>query len=784
MGIIPFITSEPVEPRTKYLRMSNDISEAFSSKMRSDNTVGFILSELRMIGSIGEGVSRRSTNDITQIMNNYLRSLNGFGVQSQGRYLNALGNFSGLRSDNTIGFLTNYARNLNSFGMNSQIRSICAFGTLEGKRSLNDFSIGVFKGLRSANDLSDHGESVQNAMRLINSVCEIDSHGLRSLNVLSFGIADILRSLNEVSEYNDPARSYQRLLGSSGTETIRRLVSELPEGMHNVSRSSNDLSEFDEGMSKQFRLLGSLSNESKLRLSNDIMSGKFLPLRMSNELSEFPGYVSMRLINEVADIDRMSKKERMIVEISDYNMPRPVTRSMSYQFLIDDIDVTDKITEWSFTYDQGNVHNVFSASFINRDLFDSIDTEEGKDRSRVEIRVGSRSILFCLETKTGDQVKTQIGGRSRSALNDDLPDSENKLFFSKSAISAKEMAESVLRLDNLIWEIPDWSLPAGYEFYGTPIGCVTDIASTARAVVRCADNGDLVVRRRWPERPVWLYSSQSDISYDTTSILSDGYTREYGTGFDAIHVQGRSPELSLPELEIEEQSPVRGSTVHIRLYYSLEFLNSSQIMNHFVTAGILRYSNSVSEDRTEVVTFNSGTANVAKPVYWINEITWIGHSCGPVKWNIGNKGLRVDGNLGEFGIARVSYKTQYDRYSLSRHDIEMILAVFMVYGPDVSVIVRMNGGTKEAPALSDEKITGVPIAVEAGTAELDNTRYDRMVINCDAPYDDNAIDGVIAHFDHHDIKAVGNFVIRSVTTTSKGPQIKNQLVIEQPITGV
>jgi hypothetical protein len=306
-----------------------------------------------------------------------------------------------------------------------------------------------------------------------------------------------------------------------------------------------------------------------------------------------------------------------------------------------------------------------------------------------------------------------------------------------------------------------------------------NIVASARAVVRCADDGTVVVRRKKTVRPVYMGDAEPDVEYDTDTILSDNYSVEYGTGFDAIKIQGWSPEITLPELELEESSPVRGTTVHIRVWPGkVEKTGDPSAVETFVTAGVLLFEGHETEELEEIVTFNSGSASVSKPISAVVASEWIGYDAGEISYDISGKDLRLSGE--RHGIARFRYVTSYQRYRLQQHNIEMILAVWSLWGQDVSVVVRMNGGTNMVPdGISDNLLTGVPIAVEAGTAELDNTRYDSIVVNAEAPYYDNAIDGNIAHFDHVDINAVGNFMIESVATSFSGPQIKQSLKVRQ-----
>ena len=542
----------------------------------------------------------------------------------------------------------------------------------------------------------------------------------------------------------------------------------------------NEISDRGPGTDVSFMASNSISSGVILSVAmNEISFGKTLEGMILNEISGSPSMITGMASNEISDIDRMSITGMMSNEISDYNDPRPAWRSVEWKILFDGIDITDKIDDGlSFTESESSPHNQFSASSMNRDLFFAMDPEEKKDQARIEIRVGTRSVLFCFEKKSGDQVSFQIWGRSKSALDDDVPKSTTRLLRSSLPISAMEMAASVLETNNLEWKIDDWVLPANYEFEGTPLGCVLNIAETARSVVRCADDGTIIVRRKWPVRPVYMGTVEPDVSYNMENILSDSYSTEHGTGFDAIRVQGWSPVITLPELEVEESSPVIGTTVHIRVWPGhVERSGKPTIIETFVTAGVLIFEGPMSEEKNEIVTFNSGSSSVAKPISNITSFEWIGYDAGQVSFDIGGKELRLSEE--KHGLAHIGYVTEYDRYRLQQHNIEMILAVWSMWGPDVSVTIRMNGGQNMAPSISDEMLTGVAIAVDAGTAELDDTRYDTVIIPAEVPYYDEARDGATASFDHIDVNAIGNFKIESVITTFSGPQVKQTLKVKQ-----
>jgi len=345
---------------------------------------------------------------------------------------------------------------------------------------------------------------------------------------------------------------------------------------------------------------------------------------------------------------------------------------------------------------------------------------------------------------------------------------------------ASELADSLTNYCPVDWQAPDWVVPIEFNFSGYPIDGILALAAQIKAVVRCQDDGSLLVRKRRPIRPIYMDSGSADINYDRTLLISLSQAEEGSSGYNAIEVSGWTPEMFIPQLILEdvESGPVIGQTVFIRVYWAGHPVS---VIDTYITNGILTPIGDglfFNDEIETTVQFKSGNASLSLPIHTLVSWEWIGDAGGEITYTQYGNELIIPNNT--FRVAKIKYRSRYQRYSLSGTNVELLIAVLYLQPTDeIRMQVRTSDEPVWSPEISAEWLTDENITIERGTAEIDAMKYRKSVISVEAPYNDLAIDGLLANINDDEIGYPGNHHIESSIIVFDGPKITNKLGMEK-----
>ncbi len=537
------------------------------------------------------------------------------------------------------------------------------------------------------------------------------------------------------------------------------------------------------GVQTVIRPLEGVQGKSAIRVgmglfSKEVMLNQLSPVvkqiqNVSNIVAGDPLKAVHAVTLQINETDPIQSTQVIRGEIGDIT---PEFQSTDYDIFLDGNSIKGIVTVAGIAMDEDNVHNQIELMSISKELFWNADPAVDEGTARVEVHLGARVIKFLLESRTGDEVKFTLWGRSASAM-DDTPYQEAIDVTLTEATSARTVAASVLTATNLDWQILDWVLPIDFEFQGDPLACIQKIAGAVGAVVRSKDNGDILVRERFPVRPVNMQTATPDVEYDrVTNLLALDYGEDRGTGYNAINILGLSPDVLLPDLDLEEDDPSVGNTVHMRAYWPVTTVPAP--IATLVTHGFINYAGTGQEVLTEEVIFERGEGSVDRPIVDILSVEYIGYSGGSYTFDVHKKEIRLDSV--QYAIANVTYRTEWTRYQLFDHFVPILLAVLSLEGAaGVSLLVKIPPGDSEAPSITDGNITNNASARERGIAWLDNNRYTKKKLRLRVPYNVDANDGNVAYVHNAEVDVTGNFHISRSSIAFNGPQIVQQLEVFQ-----
>jgi hypothetical protein len=186
----------------------------------------------------------------------------------------------------------------------------------------------------------------------------------------------------------------------------------------------------------------------------------------------------------------------------------------------------------------------------------------------------------------------------------------------------------------------------------------------------------------------------------------------------------------------------------------------------------------IAGEKIETVVFNAGVAKTGFPVKTIKSLKWVGDEGGAVTFTPNHKELYIDNDA--YRIAQIGYTVEYDRIHLANHNVEKLLLLLKFdTNQDVSLTVRMGSGERPASAgISNNLLTDNNSAKLAGQAYLDKERYDRRILNYEAVYDDNAIDGKVAYLNDSEAGLSANVHIVAADILIEGAKVTNKIEAE------
>lgn len=446
--------------------------------------------------------------------------------------------------------------------------------------------------------------------------------------------------------------------------------------------------------------------------------------------------------------------------------------AVSWDLFLDNISVKKEVTEIRVTFSEGSTHNSINISSTSENLFKDTNPYHAPGTSRLRLEIGTRILYFLFEEKSGSETAFSFWGRSISAREEN-PYAKDLNYSIEHEKLASEVAQEILTVSSLSWLSEDWVLPKTFEFQGPPMVGIRKLADAIGAIVRCDDAGNIVVRDKFPVRPIDMETAAIAESYDRSNVIILDYHDRRGNQYNAVEVKGRTSDIFIPDHRILESSPEIGTTVHIDIFWADRA--PLDVPATYVTSGkIIRILTNQETEMEETCVFKEGTSTVSYPIKSIKNVEWIGASGGSVVAESHSKVLKLENPV--YRIAKVKYTSSYNRYRLYDHNVEMLLALIgLDPAMDISVIVRMGTGDYEANPISNALLTSESIARVRGTAFLDDHRYDFKEISSRIPYSDNLKDGVLIYLNDARIQCLGNFHVRENTILIKGPQIINEV---------
>jgi hypothetical protein len=386
-------------------------------------------------------------------------------------------------------------------------------------------------------------------------------------------------------------------------------------------------------------------------------------------------------------------------------------------------------------------------------------------------------MFFLVDLRDGDELNFTISGISVSAK-EDFPHAADVSL----SLDAPELASSICgRIVSscpVVWECGDFLVPVTFTFSGPPLACIVALAAEIGAIVRCNDAGELVVRKKRPVRPVVMDGASAAVDYTSYDLISLSAREDPESGYTGVEVIGRPTDIWMPLLQLEESSPVKGDRVFMDVFWQGRLPSVSET---YVSAGEMRIcGNGVfyTMESVEVVDFKDGVGSVSLPVDEIVSVEWIGDHGSDVIAPVNGQELMIEDN--SFRVARVKYRSTYQRYILDSHFVERLIAVlFLQSVAGVWVRVLTDGPDGLGPAISAPMLDSEAAAVERATAWIDENKYRKSVLSVSAPYQDAAVDGTLAYINDDYIGAPGNYHIKTSRIQIAGGGVKNILELEK-----
>ena len=430
--------------------------------------------------------------------------------------------------------------------------------------------------------------------------------------------------------------------------------------------------------------------------------------------------------------------------------------------------------------DQASVFNEVSIDSNDPDLWRMANPLSRTGESRIEVHVAGDQFDFLLETRSGASGGFTLWGRDITARESGEFSGEIEYSFSDNPKTASAAAAEMATVSAVDWDADDWLLPDDFDFCGAPIDGIVMLATEIGAVVRAQADGSLLVRDRYPVRPVDMSGATAVVSYDQEDLIALRKDNVLHTLFDAVSVSfDQGVAAIVPSMEMEEQSPTIGQTVHLRVYWGA---GNNTTFSRFATSGLVQSMGMVSETVEETVEFVNSAATVQRPVMDVERVQWIGVSGGEVSFTVGGTELTI-GADGEqlFAVAVVRYQTQYERLSLRGSSVPRAMAALYLDALEASgyVVNVVASDAADDPVYGDvintNLLTSMPPARVRGQAWLDDHHYTYDEVTFSAAYQQAAVDGAVAYINDAEVGDRGNYHIMSAPIVIEGPMVINTI---------
>lgn len=513
-------------------------------------------------------------------------------------------------------------------------------------------------------------------------------------------------------------------------------------------------------------------------IKNQISTSVQVAVKQLLTLSADPVRGFHQLLQTIAEKNDIYGMQKLSLAVSETAMRY---FSTPFEIYLDGRPLSGRFVTAEILYDENTVHNSLNLTSADPQLFAWADPAIQPGEPRIEVHVGTRLMYFIIlpDGLTGEASDFKLTALSVS-IREDSDFAENLEFTLPAPELASEIAAGLTEYCPIDWQAHDWIVPATFSFSGPPLDGIQRLAEAVGAVVRCQDDGSLLVRPRRPVRPVDMPSTPAAVDYDNDIVIALNHAMEAGSGCNAVEVLGAAGDTFIPILKLEEveDGPYIGQTVYVRVYWAG---NPVRVSDTYATDGdISVIGNGVfyTQEEEETIEFLNGTASVNLPVDELMGVEWIGDSGGEISYTRDQSELVIADSA--FRVATVRYRTRYQRYQVSGHDVERLIAVlFLTPGNEVDVLIQTPEDPVWAAPITDELLTDAAAAVARGTAYIDANKYSKSTLTIEAPYVDAAVDGAVCHITDSEIQHPGNHHIVSSKISVDGPKVINILGVEK-----
>jgi len=626
--------------------------------------------------------------------------------------------------------------------------------------------------------------------------------------LLSMSMSDRVESpiflTNEFSVHNGIVRSDMIMTHSFGSRSGLFLSNDFRETCTAPIFTTNEFLEHNARCEAACMVTHSFGSQSAMLLSNSLVGERLSsPVFLSNEIQEKTLHSAE--IMATFDFDDPKPVIPTIPVTQPDGSVKDIYPNAAWDVLLDGKSVKDRISSLKFEHGEDATHNRVDISSSTRELFSETNPMNRERETRIEVRIGDRRMFYLLESNPGNEDEFSFSGRSLSARQESEYYKDWKYTTTKDH-TAHELAELFAGGLPVDWRIIPSFIPKDTEFSGSPIQAIERLAEIQGAIVRCADDGAIIVRKKDETRPVYVPAANPVIDYSRINISKLDYSFQYGEHYTDVQVSGWQGEgEETPEMEEETpESPGEndlvceknkttdtdttaskerkvGDTVFIRVYWG-GGKKPSRLMT-YATSGGLSYAGCSSTTHKTRVEFKDYKGSVEKPISNLLSVEWVGASGNDPTWEKYSKELLLDESGPSIAIADVTYTSEYDRYALSGSNQEQVIAA-LIYGENsgfepLTVKMREKSPQRSASAISDELIRADNVAIARGTAFLDDTSYDKKINSISAPYHPDIIDGVIVSLQNEFLEIMGNCKVTKVTTTIAPPEIFQDIEVVQ-----
>jgi len=447
----------------------------------------------------------------------------------------------------------------------------------------------------------------------------------------------------------------------------------------------------------------------------------------------------------------------------------PITHTDTWDIRLDGKSIKGFSAGVDVIYQAGAVHNEISVRVISAIAYHNHISAASIGSSQLTLITNAVTETFLFEQVSGFPRDCTLWGRSLSALHD-KPYSYEEI--EKSSYMASALASELI--DGIIWSAHDWYIP-DYQFTGSEVAAVQDIAETCGAVLRCNLDGGLEVRPRRVVRPVDMDLETPQRIITASDMFNPSTDIEAGENINGITVNGLAAEDTDFDVVIESNpQPVVGGDAYVRLYY--QGATPSGVLTS-ITAGYIQYVGRHTESFEEVVQFSDGFGNTSRPVHSLLSYTYIGDAGGAITAP-GNASKTLFCTSENDHIATVLYQTAYLRFACRGARVAQAIGKILTpLGPDVSANVVFGDGSQIAPdIISDNRILDINTAVVRATAELDKRAYDMASIKFQTPHDDALMaDGGLMLMDNPRRGISANYYIDEVRRNYRRAKIMSDI---------